>query len=220
MSLLIRPCHHHRFRAVLNDSFRLRREVFVDRLGWSLPDAERTAETGIEYDAFDGSAAFYLVNLSGGRVVATVRMTPTTAANLTCDDLAGRMGVEMPRGPRIVEMARLCADPRLSPDERSQTMRELRACIGLLCLRQGWSQSIGIGYDRHIQPLIRSGLIVQMLGAPMIFPGDDEPSFAILAIDPDRPERVAELMAGQSWRLDDPDEDPSLFIRHGDRAVA
>jgi len=220
MSLLIRPIHHRRFRAVLNNAFRMRREVFVDRLGWSLPDAERTAETGLEYDAFDGAAAFYLVNLSGGRVVATVRMTPSTAANLTCDHLAAQMGVEMPRGPDIVEMSRMCADPQLLPDDRRETMLELRACIGLLFLRQGWSQSIGIGYDRHIQPFIRSGMTVQVLGAPMIFPGDDEPSYAILASDPDRARRVAELMAGRSWRLDDPDEDPSLFIRFGDRAVA
>ena len=220
MSLLIRPSHHRRFRTVLNDSFRLRREVFVDRLGWSLPDADRTAETGLEYDAFDGCAAFYLANLSGGRVIATVRMTPSTAANLTCDRLAVQMGVDIPRGPHIVEMSRMCADPRLSQDQRRETMLELRACIGLLFLRQGWSQSIGIGYDHHIQPFIRSGMTVQVLGAPMIFPGDTELSFAILATDPDRPQRVAELMGGRPPRLEDPDEDSSLFIRYGDRAVA
>ena len=221
MSLLIRPRHHHRFRTVLEDSFRLRREVFVDRLGWSLPHAERTAQTGLEYDDFDGNAATYLVNLdSAGRAVATVRMTPSTAANLTCDTLAARMGVVMPRGPHIAEMSRLCADPRLSRDERRETMVELRVCIGLVFLDNGWTHSIGVGCDHHIQPLIRSGMTVEILGSPVLFPGDDELSFAILASDPDRPAKVAQMLAGGPPRLQDPDEDSGLFTLYGDRAVA
>ena len=221
MSLLVRPCHHHRFSAVLQDSFRLRREVFVDRLGWSLPEAGRTAETGLEYDDFDSQSAIYLVNLGAGeRVIATVRITPSTAPNLTCDVLAPRMGVTMPRGPHIVEMSRMCADPGLSRDERRETMQELRASIGLLFLQSGWSHSVGIGYDRHIQPFIRSGMTVEVLGMPVLFPGDSELSFAILATDPERPRRVGEMLAGRAPCLQDPDEDPSLFTRYGDRAVA
>ena len=63
-------------------------------------------------------------------------------------------------------------------------------------------------------------MTVQMLGAPYIFPGDSQLSFAILATDPDRPQKVAELLAGGPPRLEDPDDDPSLFARYGDRAVA
>jgi len=221
MSLLIRPCHHHRFHALLRDSFRLRREVFVDRLGWSLPDGARTTETGLEYDAFDDNAAIYLVNLGAAeKVIATVRVTPSTAPNLTCDVLAPQMGVAMPRGPHIVELSRMCADPRLSREERRETMLELRACVGLLFLKYGFTHSVGIGYDRHIQPFIQSGMTVRVLGAPMFFPGDDELSFAILATDPDRPQRVAEILARRPARLQDPDQDPALFTRYGDRAVA
>jgi acyl-homoserine lactone synthase len=195
--------------------------VFVDRLGWSLPDAGRTAETGLEYDAFDDNAAVYLVNLGAGeRVIATVRITPSTAPNLSCDVLAPQMGVAMPRAPRIVEMSRLCADPKLSREERRETMLELRVCIGLLFLKNGWTHAVGVGYDRHIQPFIQSGMTVEVLGSPMLFPGDSELSFAILATDPDRPQHVAEMLAGGPARLQDPDEDPSLFTRYGDRAVA
>jgi N-acyl-L-homoserine lactone synthetase len=221
MSLLIRPCHRHRFRAVLEDSFRLRREVFVERLGWRLPDAGRTAQTGLEYDAFDGDAVFYLMHLNAaGRAIATVRITPSTAPNLSCDVLAAQMGVVMPRGPHIVEMSRMCAGQRLSREERREVMLELRACIGMLFLKQGWTHSIGIGYDSHIQPFVRSGMTVQVLGAPYIFPGDSQLSFAILASDPERPQKVAELLT-RGWPcLEDPDDDPSLFARFGDQAVA
>jgi N-acyl-L-homoserine lactone synthetase len=221
MSLLIRPRHRRRFQGVLNDCFRLRREVFVDNLGWSLPDAERTALTGLERDAFDDGEALYLANLNlAGRVIACVRITPSTAPNLTCDSLAGQMGVAPPRGPHIVEMSRMCADPRLAREERRETMLELRACIGLLSHRSGWTHRIGVGYDRHIQPFIRSGMTVQVLGPPILFPGDGEPSFAILAADPDPPRRVGHLLAGGAACLEDPDADPSLFTRYGDRAVA
>jgi N-acyl-L-homoserine lactone synthetase len=221
MSLLVRPRHRGHFRTVLADSFRLRREVFVDRLGWSLPDADRTAETGLEYDSFDGGEAIHLMNLDPrGRVIATVRITPSTAHNLTCDTLAGQMGVAMPRGPHIVELSRMCADPQLTRDARRETMLALRGALGLLFLRHGWTHSIGIGYDHHIQPLIRSGMTVTVLGAPAIFPGDTELSFAVIATDPDRPGRVAELTQSGAVRLDDPDEDASLFVRYGDRAVA
>ena len=221
MSLLIRPCHRNRFRAVLSDSFRLRREVFVEHLGWRLPDADRTAQTGMEYDAYDGDAAFYLVNLNAAsRAIAMVRITPSMAPNLSCDALAKQMGVVMPRGPHIVELSRMCADPRLSREERRELMFELRACLGMLFLKQGWTHSIGVGYDHHIQPFVRSGMTVQMLGPPYIFPGDSQLSFAIMATDPDRPHKVAELLAGGPPRLEDPDDDPSLFARFGDRAVA
>ena len=221
MSLLIRPGHHHRFRAVLNDSFRLRREVFVEHLGWSLPDPGCAVRDGLEQDAFDGDHAFYLVSVNTAvHVIATVRITPSTAPNLSCDRLARQMGVAMPRGPHIVEMSRMCADPRLSREERREAMFELRACIAMLFLKQGWTHSIGVGYDHHIQPFIRSGMTVEVLGPPFIFPGDDQLSFAILAADPERPQRVAELLARGPPQLEDPDDDPSLFTRYGDRAVA
>lgn len=221
MSLLVRPCHRRRFLAVLNDSFRLRREVFVDQLGWRLPDADRTAQTGLEYDVFDGDEAYYLVHLNAaGRAIATVRITPSTAPNLSCDVLGPQMGVAMPRAPHIVELSRMCADPRLSREERREVMLELRVCVGLLFMKQGWTHSIGVGYDCHIQPFVRSGMTVQVLGAPFVFPGDTQLSFAIMATDPERPQRVAELLAGGPPRLEDPDEDPLLFDRFGDRAVA
>jgi N-acyl-L-homoserine lactone synthetase len=186
MSLLIRPCHHHRFRAVLNDSFRLRRQVF---------------ESALEYDGFDGNAALYLVNLDAvGRAFATVRVRPGAACG---------------PGARTVEMSRLCADPRLSREQRLETLLELRAAIALLFLRRRWTQGLVVGHDRHIQPFVRSGMTVRPLGPPVLLPGDSLLSFAVLATDPDGP-----ALAARGPTLQDPDEDPSLFTRYGDRAVA
>jgi N-acyl-L-homoserine lactone synthetase len=187
MSLLIRPCHRRRFRAVLNDAVRLGREVFGNAR---------------DEDGFDGDAGLYLVNLdAGGRVVATVRIIPGAAAA---------------RGPRTVEMSRLCADPRLTPAERLATLVELRAAMALLRGRHGWTRALVVGHDRHIQPFVRSGMTLRAIGPPVLLPGDSQPSFAVLATDPDGPA----LAAGAPSTLQDPDADPSLFTRYGDRAVA
>jgi N-acyl-L-homoserine lactone synthetase len=186
MSLLIRPCHHHRFRAVLNDSFRLRGEVF---------------DSALEDDGFDGNAALYLVNLDPvGQTIATVRISPGAASE---------------RGAGAVEMSRLCADPRLSREERRGTLLELRAAMALLFLRRRWALGVVVGHDRHIQTFVRSGMTVRPLGPPVLRPGDSQLSFAVLATDPDGP-----ALAARGPPLQDPDEDPSLFTRYGDRAVA
>jgi hypothetical protein len=148
MPLLVRPCHRHRFRAVLNDAFRLRREVFA-------------AEGVLEQDVGDGDAASYLVDLdAAGRVIATVRATPGAAA---------------------------------------------------------W---FVVGHDRHILPFIRCGMTVRVLAPPVLLPGASQLSFAVLAGDPGDPGRPSRRLADGPLRLEDPDEDPSLFIRYGDRAVA
>ncbi len=221
MALLIKPRHHAIFRHILQASFRLRREVFVDRLGWSLPEARLAAETGMEIDQFDHGAATYLVKLDpDGRIEATVRITPSLEPNVSCDVLGPAMGIDIPRAPHIVEMSRMCADPELSKEDRRAAMLDMRICISTLCLRNGWSHGVGVGYDHHIQPYVRNGLTIQILGPPVIFPGDREPCFAIMTSDPNRVERMAELLGGRPNCLQDPDEDPSLIARYGQRAVA
>lgn len=212
MALLIQPKHHAAFLKVLQDTFRLRRKVFVEQLKWALPT--RGDE---ETDQFDMNRASYLVTLGArGQVLAMVRILPSQEPNLSCDVLGPQMGVEMPRGPHIVEMTRLCADPDLTQEDRRAAMLDLRQSIAALCLKRGWTHTVGVGYDHHLQPFIRSGMSVQVLGAPFIFPDDQHLSFAILAHDPDRARRVA---SGPDC-LQDPDEDPGLLIRYGDRQTA
>ncbi|HEY4031933.1 MAG TPA: acyl-homoserine-lactone synthase [Caulobacteraceae bacterium] len=206
MLLFIRPCHHHRFRAVLNDAVRLRRE---------------TVQADREPDASDDEAASYLVKLdAAGRVIASVRAMPATACNLDCDRLEHGMESAMPRGAHVVEISRLCVAPELQGEQRLRAVLELRAGMAQLFGLHGWTQGVVVGHDDHIQPFIRSGMKVQALGLPVVLPGDSRLSFAVLASDPGRPGRAAELLAGSHPRLLDPHEDPSLFTRYGDRAVA
>jgi hypothetical protein len=184
MPLLIRPCHHHRFRTVLRDSFRLRRDVF---------------ESALEYDGLEGNPALYLVELdAGGRAIGTVRIAHGAASQ-----------------EGTVEMSRLCADPRLLRQERLSTLRDLRAAIAQLFLRHGWNRGVVVGHDRHIQPFVLCGMTVQPFGPPVLLRADSQLTFAVLVTDPDGP-----AVAARGASLQDPDDDPSLFTRYADRAVA
>ena len=68
-------------------------------------------------DFYVGSRAFAF-----DPVAATLRITPSTEPNLSCDILAKQMGVQMPRGPHIVELSRLRANPAPSREERAKTL--------------------------------------------------------------------------------------------------
>jgi N-acyl-L-homoserine lactone synthetase len=200
MALLIEPKHYACFAGVLEQVFRLHR-----RGG------------GQETDAFDHGHSIYLAVLDeAGQVAAAVRLIPSTEPNPARDVLGPQMGVTLPAGPHIVEMSRMRAAPGLDRDDRRAAMLDLRLSTVALALKRGWSHSVGVGDDRHIQLLISGGMTVQVLGPPVIFPGDREPSFAILASDPDRARRLE----GQEPRLQDPAEDPRLIARYGERAVA
>jgi N-acyl-L-homoserine lactone synthetase len=53
---------------------RARRAIFIDRLGWKLPEAD-----GMEFDQYDNPFCRWIVIHEFGEVLAGVRLTPTTA---------------------------------------------------------------------------------------------------------------------------------------------
>jgi acyl homoserine lactone synthase len=78
MITALRGTDRQRRRHTFDAMFRLRYQVFIERLGWPL-----RASNGREIDQFDHDAAHYLVleNVAGD-VVASCRMTPTSEPNL------------------------------------------------------------------------------------------------------------------------------------------
>ena len=82
MAILIR--HHHReaFSDLVDQLYRLRRRVFVERLKWALPEGDGVREI----DQFDSADCLHLVVVDDrGRVRATSRVTPSLSPNVTCD---------------------------------------------------------------------------------------------------------------------------------------
>ncbi len=219
MALVIRPHHRGAFRTLLDEMYRLRHKVFVDRLGWDLySDGLR------EMDQFDQGGSFHVVGLDReGHVRAASRLTPSHLPNLTCDILGPQMNAPFPRAPHIIEVSRLCADPDFETEQRREIMQDLRIAQVELSRKEGWTHNIGVSKDSHIQPWIRIGAKVEMIGTPFQFPGDQEFSFGWMLSDSEaKPNAIAEFVGatGPAKHLQDPDADPDLLIRYGDRRVA
>lgn len=64
----------HQYGALFSNYLKARREVFIDLKGWDLPQTE-----GMEFDQYDTPLSRWVVIHEFGRVLAGMRLTPTTA---------------------------------------------------------------------------------------------------------------------------------------------
>jgi len=218
MALVIRPQHRDRFRNLLGEMHRLRRRVFVERLGWQIP-----GDDGVhEIDQFDAGACLHLVSFDkDGAVAGSSRLTPSLEPNVTCDVLQGQIDQPLPRGAHIVEVSRLCVDHDKPDEVRRAALKDLRLSQFELYKKHGWSHVLSVAYVRSIQPWIRAGGQVEIYGSPTVFPGDKEPSFAVLMSGTSEGDAVIERHVGPvGGALMDPAEDPSLIEQFGEQRAA
>lgn len=216
MAIIIRAHHRASFPSLLDQMYQLRRRVFVERLGWKLDtDGVR------EIDQFDNGACMHMVALDqDGRVRATSRYTPSLEPNVTCDVLQDRMHGRFPRAAHIVEVSRHCVDPDIDDATRKAVLLDMRVSQHELARRHGWTHSLGVSYDRHIQPWIRVGMHVEILGAPFLFPGDKEFSFGwMVSQNAQQPNAILDFLGADAGRLQDPDENPALLASQGVRRI-
>ena len=71
-SLSFHNMHEH--GSLLVNLLKARRESFIVRNRWALPEAE-----GLEYDQYDNPSSRWVAVHQGDRVLAGIRLTPTTA---------------------------------------------------------------------------------------------------------------------------------------------
>ncbi|NTB97325.1 N-acyl-L-homoserine lactone (AHL) synthase [Agrobacterium tumefaciens] len=120
MFLLIQPYQYRRHAGLLEQSFRLRKRVFHDCLGWQV-DVHR----GLERDAYDGLGAVYLIwcDKDARHLYGTVRLMPTTGPTLLHDVFRRTLAGKNLVSPVAWEGTRMCLDvdllrtaqPRLGP---------------------------------------------------------------------------------------------------------
>lgn len=85
---------------------KFRREVFVDRLGWSLPLIE-----GAERDEYDTDDAVYvLARDKQQRITGCARLLPTASRSMLSDLFSELLGGQpSPRGPAVWEVSRFAS---------------------------------------------------------------------------------------------------------------
>lgn len=98
----------HQFPGCLESMYRLRHDIFIERLHWEVPSRD-----GMESDQFDHASTYYLFmrNLEG-EVIASCRFLPTSGPNLLCDVFPELVDGALPRSDDIWEASRLAIDHR------------------------------------------------------------------------------------------------------------
>lgn len=92
----------------LEEMHRRRKEVFVDKMGWSEIDTGHE----LEIDEFDNEHAHYMLLLDDlGNHLASCRLSPTDKPNVSCDKLARFFDNKPPRSPDVWEISRWLPSP-------------------------------------------------------------------------------------------------------------
>ena len=163
--------NRHLFEAELTRMHLHRRQVFVDRLGWTLP-----VTNGLEIDRFDTPDTSYLLitDPADGHLLGSARLIPTDRPHLMDALFADLCTGGVPRGPQIWEVSRFCTDPAIEDRARRLAVLEELFC-GLMesALLFGYERLtfvIGMALVPHV---IACGWDVSPLGMPRS-DGDDK----------------------------------------------
>ncbi|KPF41507.1 acyl-homoserine-lactone synthase [Rhizobium sp. AAP43] len=167
MFITLQAHQYSQFPELVDHMFRLRKEVFADRLGWSVPvcgDHER--------DCYDDLFPVYLVwcNNQGTRLYGSMRLMPTTGPTLLYDVFHATLPTDVNLvAPGIWEGTRMCIDetaiaedfPDLSPaDAFSRLLLALCECA----LHHGIGMMLS-NYEPHMRRVYRrAGVAVDELG--------------------------------------------------------
>lgn len=138
--------------AKARELFRFRHLVFVEHAGWELPCRDQ-----LEMDEFDTEHAVHLVRRNeAGEVVGQLRLLPTTRPYMIQQLWPDLMGpTPLPQSPRVWEVTRLGADPRLGLLERGRVVAELvTACIEY-GMRHGIVEMLAVMGEDHARKSVR-----------------------------------------------------------------
>jgi len=110
----------------LTSMYDFRHEVFVRRLGWSLPMRDE-----VECDNYDSPAAtYFLVCNENKRVTACARLIPTTISYMLPDLFPQLLGeTPAPRDPAIWELSRFAVDVHETSDRRVLALSKLTLAL-------------------------------------------------------------------------------------------
>ena len=110
MIYVIDALNYQKAPTLLDEMHKLRARVFKDRLDW-----EVNVENDRERDYFDDLNPVYLLHVDDeGRVLATLRLLPTTGPHMLSDTFPQLMDDEEPvRAATIWESSRFCVDTDL-----------------------------------------------------------------------------------------------------------
>jgi N-acyl-L-homoserine lactone synthetase len=152
---------------MLESMHEFRREIFVGRLGWALPQIG-----GTERDQYDTADAVYLIACDEAeRITACARLLPTTGSYMLPElfsELLG--GAPAPRHASIWELSRFAADVRSGTGGRvlsfSETTLELLAHVFSIARQYDVERLVVVTSISIERLLLRAGFEVHRLSVP------------------------------------------------------
>jgi acyl-homoserine lactone synthase len=101
---IVTPENEYHYRDEMEQSFRLRHQVFVEEMGWT----ELAKPDGREIDQFDNKYAVHMLYIEHGEVLGYQRLLPSTRPHLLSEVMPQLCEVERPVGAHIWEISRHC----------------------------------------------------------------------------------------------------------------
>lgn len=106
---IVEPGQRWQFSRAMMEMHHHRKQIFVDRMGWDLPNRG----SWLEVDEFDNDDAVYIMAVSedGSGHLGSVRLLPTTAPHMLSTLFADLCPGGAPAGEKVWEISRLVATP-------------------------------------------------------------------------------------------------------------
>lgn len=151
--------------ACLDPIFRLRHQVFKERLGWDVRSVD-----GRETDEFDTSGAIYgVVHDETGELEGCFRLLPTTGRYMLKDTFGQLLhGRPAPCSPRVLESSRFAVLPSRWNHNNKLALLEVTSELLILqltyCLEHGIDQMVSVTDVRFERVLRTAGLICERYG--------------------------------------------------------
>jgi acyl homoserine lactone synthase len=153
---------------IVSSMHEFRHEVFIRRLGWSLPLLE-----GIERDRYDNEqAVYFVVRDEDGNITACARLLPTTASYMLPDLFTELLGGQpAPRDPAVWELSRFATSVRNTREGRilslSQPTLDLLEAVIEFARQRSVKRLLLVTSIAIERLLLRAAFDVHRLAAPV-----------------------------------------------------
>lgn len=158
---IVRGVDHPAKAALIRSMLADRKRVFVDMLGWDVPN-----DGVIERDEFDHDDSEYMIFARGDDHIASLRLLRTDRRHLLGSVFADLVEGDVPSGPDIREISRFCISPRHRGPVRLQARRLLATALTEYALLFGLTAYTAVAHVSRMSNLFATGWRIRPLGLP------------------------------------------------------
>ncbi len=170
----------HEHGALMVNLLRARKQSFIVQNNWDLPEA-----AGMEYDQYDTPASRWIAVHEGEKVLAGIRLTPTTAkcgmyTYMIRDAQKGMLesipsnllNFEAPVDPDIWESSRVFVSHDVPANQRTRVQAQMMQQLIVSAKELGARQVLGLVPAVWSRWIGRLGLVAEPGGPVMVIEGD------------------------------------------------